>query len=340
MLVILFIQEIYLGEIKIVNSIKYSIIIPIYETDLNFLKQCIESAVNQKSIFDFEILLINDGSKNLLIDELCYEYSKKYKNIRYFFNANNGVSFSRNFGVSNASGEFLIFLDADDILVDQCLMEIDKCINNDENVDLIRFGNVIIDYKSKIIKNNNFLDSRRFQSGVVWGKVFRKKTISDNCIKFNESLKLCEDSIFLNEFCKFKNGTIDIFLNLYQYRFNKRSTIRNFNLNNHINVNNAVAELLKYNDNLSVYEFAVYSYVNLVLKRNFFHKSHKIKNRVKIASDILNSTDYIFLKSLNVVLDSKKNNFTFYLAKLLKNNRFRLAIIFLDVYKKIKKIYN
>ena len=82
---------------------KISIIIPAYNAE-KFIEKCLNSIS-----LDCEIIVVNDGSKDNTDIIL-----KKKKNITIFNNDNHGVSYSRNFGIKNANGEYIMFLDSDD----------------------------------------------------------------------------------------------------------------------------------------------------------------------------------------------------------------------------------
>lgn len=92
---------------------KVSVIIPVYNTG-KYLRECIESVICQ-TLQDIEILLINDGSTDNS-GEICDEYTKKDLRIKVFHQTNLGVSAARNNGIDNAEGEYLYFLDSDDMI--------------------------------------------------------------------------------------------------------------------------------------------------------------------------------------------------------------------------------
>ena len=90
-----------------------SIIIPVYNVE-DYLHYAIES-LEKQTYKNFEIILVNDGSTDDS-GKLCDEYSEKYSNVRVFHKENGGLSDARNFGVQQAKGEFITFLDPDDYL--------------------------------------------------------------------------------------------------------------------------------------------------------------------------------------------------------------------------------
>ena len=119
---------------------KISIIVPVYNAE-QYLRRCIDSILNQ-SFTDFELILIDDGSKDKSSD-ICDEYAAKDSRVRIFHKENGGVSSARNVGLDNSCGEWVAFVDADDEIEDGYL-NIRKSF---ENSDVIQ--------KPYIIVNNN-----------------------------------------------------------------------------------------------------------------------------------------------------------------------------------------
>lgn len=109
---------------------KYSIIIPVYNNQV-FLPFCIESILNQKCYSNYEIILINDGSTD---DSymVCKEYQEKYDNIYLFNQENHGQLYSRIFGYNHANGDYVLFLDSDDMLSRNALSIIDDVLLIDD----------------------------------------------------------------------------------------------------------------------------------------------------------------------------------------------------------------
>ena len=91
---------------------KFSVIVPVYNTQ-EYLKRCIESVLNQ-TYKNYEIILINDGSTDNSLEILKkYESNSKVKIITQ---KNHGLSYTRNVGISHATGDYVILLDSDDFL--------------------------------------------------------------------------------------------------------------------------------------------------------------------------------------------------------------------------------
>ena len=90
-----------------------SIIVPIFNVE-NYLRECLDS-IHHQTYENFECLLIDDGSSdNSAV--ICKEYVAKDSRFHYFKKENGGVSSARNFGIEQATGTYITFVDSDDWL--------------------------------------------------------------------------------------------------------------------------------------------------------------------------------------------------------------------------------
>jgi glycosyltransferase involved in cell wall biosynthesis len=101
-----------IGGEHIANIPQISVIIPIYNTGIK-LKKCLNSILNQ-SFTDFECLMIDDGSTDVLTINLCIQYANKDTRFKYFQKENEGVERTRVYGVKKAIGDYIMFSDHDD----------------------------------------------------------------------------------------------------------------------------------------------------------------------------------------------------------------------------------
>ena len=186
---------------------KISVIIPVYNAE-STLRRCVDSVLAQ-TFTDFECLLINDGSKDKS-GEICDEYAAKDSRIRVFHMENGGPSAARNFGLNQAIGQYVIFQDADDYLLDNgsYLKLITYAIQN--NLDILRFDYSIVD-KDGNLNMQKSLDKKFHLYGIVFcpavlvheafcGEWFTvlcliKRTVIGN-VRFNPNLTFLEDMDF------------------------------------------------------------------------------------------------------------------------------------------------
>ena len=113
----------------------FSVIIPTYNRE-TFLPKAIDSVLSQ-DYNNYEIIVIDDGSTDNTV-KLMNDYLAKDKRIKFLINdENKGVSYSRNRGINEAKGEFVTFLDSDDIFLEGFFNEMNKAIH--DNPDAVFF---------------------------------------------------------------------------------------------------------------------------------------------------------------------------------------------------------
>ena len=100
------------------NQPLVSIVVPIYKVPEKYLRQCIESCINQ-TLHDLEIILVDDGSPDKC-GEICDEYAKMDARIKVIHKKNGGLAAARNTGQDAATGITLKFLDGDDYMEPEC----------------------------------------------------------------------------------------------------------------------------------------------------------------------------------------------------------------------------
>lgn len=188
------------------SRIAFSVIIPIYNAAIH-IKECIESVLRQ-TFSDYEILLLNDGS----FDEsgiLCEEYAKNDSRIRYVEQNHSGIAYTRDHGIRLANGEYLIFLDADDLWIDDRLLEKLRDICDRTQTDIIQFS--FCSFYGTWRKNNslyeksayspkmtleNMLISKKHISTNLWTKAISNDYIKKNNLRFDLNLVTSEDTDF------------------------------------------------------------------------------------------------------------------------------------------------
>ena len=107
---------------------KVSIIIPAYNAD-KWIGRCLESCIRQ-DYPKLEIIVVNDGSTDRTL-EVCNNYKKKNNNVIVINKENRGVSNSRNVGIKKSTGEYLLFVDADDYIDSNMCARLVECMKDD-----------------------------------------------------------------------------------------------------------------------------------------------------------------------------------------------------------------
>lgn len=187
--------------------INVSIITPVYNVE-RCIHKTINSIINQSSK-DFELLLIDDGSKDRSIEIARDLLEKSDINYRIITQENSGVSVARNRGIHEAVGEYVCFLDSDDYIhKDYIKLMYEKA--SEFNCDLVFCDYVQVDSKDNILVASttryldNFIDGRdaalkQLSCDITIGMgsaLYRTSIIKENNILFDSSRKYAEDVVF------------------------------------------------------------------------------------------------------------------------------------------------
>ncbi|KQR91842.1 hypothetical protein ASG01_12610 [Chryseobacterium sp. Leaf180] len=235
---------------------KLSIILPVYNVE-KYLEECIDSLIAQNlNIGKYEIILVNDGSTDTsekIGNQLCSQYS----NIFMVTQPNKGLSAARNTGIEASKGEFIYFIDSDDLLrkniLGNILDEIEK-----ENLDFYgfqsircssrEFSHIINSESSILIKGDGLklLSDYNYNNG-VWWYIFKRTAL--NGLRFAEG-RYCEDGIFTTELLmNIKNGKVVSDIN-YIYYYNPVSIVNSRNIDKNEKIINDMFFVIKYFDTL------------------------------------------------------------------------------------------
>lgn len=227
---------------EVLLIMKFSIIIPVFNVE-DYLKKAINSVIKQE-YHDKEIILVNDGSTDAS-GKICDDFAKKYSFIKVIHKENSGVSDARNMGIDKATGEYILFLDADDYWKTNFLGELSSLIRkknypdfifsngeyrlNSEEINLKlhkfskkKFNNLEAEETLKYILTNT--NKNLFS---VWRGIYKTKIIKKNEIKFESGISIGEDADWLFRFV-LKSKCSFLYENpFYVYRVNRKNSAMN-----------------------------------------------------------------------------------------------------------------
>ena len=212
---------------------KISVIIPAYNAE-KFLRRCVDSVLNQTYI-NIEIIIINDGSVDNTLD-VCNDMALKDSRIKVYSQKNSGPSSARNYGLREATGEWIMFVDADDTVSNTICEDLLKAVK--ENCAEMSFCNLVNYFSSteefflpftgdnRIFENN---DKRQLEyrlvsllsetgdallclSGPVC-KLLKRESIKD--LYFPEDIDLGEDVCFVLDVIR--NVERIVYINQFYY---------------------------------------------------------------------------------------------------------------------------
>ena len=209
-----------------------SVIVPVYNAE-SVLHYCVDSILNQ-SYKDFELILVDDGSTDES-REICDSYASDNSNIVVKHIGNQGVSKARNTGIDLAKGEYICFVDSDDFIETDYLERLINTKDKFPEYDNIWCGFHTVDgYENyNVLQEALFSDNEEItetstryimtihekwlDAGPVC-KLYSRKVILDNKLRFSEDLSLGEDLIFNFDYLDCTNGRILVINDcLYNY---------------------------------------------------------------------------------------------------------------------------
>lgn len=190
-----------------------SVIVPVYNVE-NQLRMCCDSLLQQQVSGDYEILLIDDGSRDAS-GKICDEYAAQHpERIRVIHQPNRGAGAARNTGIEHAQGEYLVFCDSDDWVDPDYLQQFLDAGMNDQTMP---FTGIIQHREGKSdrqliapamdVSGANCIDAiialrRCDMLGFSVNKMLVKRIIEENHLRFIEGLTLREDELFMMEYVR------------------------------------------------------------------------------------------------------------------------------------------
>lgn len=202
---------------------EFSVIIPVYNAEKN-IGRCIES-IQSQSLSDFELILIDDGSRDNSYG-ICLEYANADSRIKVIHKENGGASAARNTGLDSATGEWVCFVDSDDLVESNYLESIYRAKENSE-ADVVFFGYTKVNSCGKTVgeylpecDKEGLIDiccelSRSDMFGYTWIKAYRRQAIGES--RFIDGISIMEDEIFACEVIKGCRAAAVVKKPLYRY---------------------------------------------------------------------------------------------------------------------------
>jgi len=267
-----------------------SIIIPAYNVE-EYIEQCLESVINQKTKYSYEIICINDGSTDGTSKIL-----EKYKdNLKIINTSNNGPGTARNLGIKNSTGKYLMFVDGDDYVVENFLEKMMDTLKKEEAdvviCNFFRFtdktesekvnkGKYKVYYKNDI----NELLLMEFHS---CNKVFKRELIENN--KYPEDIYF-EDVVAISKAIIDANKIVKIEDYLYYYRRTTNSITNNLTDKNYdiIEALNLISDKFIQNGYKTELEYLNINNLLVDLAIKILRAKKGIKEYLKIINEVNN----------------------------------------------------
>lgn len=285
-----------------VHCYSIAVIVTLYNAS-QYLPQCIDNILSQ-TFQDFELLLINDGSTDNS-REICDEYAKKDKRIKVFHEKHRGVAHARQVGIDNATGKYLLYIDADDIIAPTILQDLYDNAEED-NAEIVICDYTELTHSGEIYKPqkpssnsgvslfNDIMNGKLY--GALWNKMIKTECIKRSLVKFPEELTMREDLVFLSKLLPHINTVAYVPKALYGYDRRNTSSLTNNYLNEsshyfhqevlwnkHI-IDNSELPLQIIENRLDYYHQLAY----ISLKSNLFSKEEWLSYFIPYTSSLIN----------------------------------------------------
>ena len=293
-----------------------SIIVPVYNTE-KYVERCIKSICNQ-TYKNIELLIIDDGSTDNS-GKICDKWAEKDIRVKVIHEENRGVSIARNRGIELSQGDYIGFVDSDDV-IDEHMYENMLEEAHKGNYDIICCNGyfmysgeekkiIISNYESKELECKNYMLFSIQNGGYVCNRIYKKTCIKN--IEFRKDIYILEDLLFnmeISEKCK----KIKYINNpLYFYYINSNSALRE--KTTFRNVYKRVSALTAKEEIIKICEKHCLDIINQ-LKMEYVFNAYRLRYIYKY---IDNYTQNVAKKYINQKIFFKKSNLFYKLKTML-----------------------
>lgn len=326
---------------------KITVIMPVYNVE-NYLSQAIESVIYQ-TYENLEIILIDDGSTDQS-GNICDKYAQIDTRIEVIHQENKGLSGARNSGLEVATGEYIMFIDSDDIFPkDACEKMLRYIQEKDADYVVGNYTNMSEDgtiWDKPIFDTDKYVEFRlsiedythsfyTMNSG-VWNKIFKKSFLDKINIRFVERVP-AEDAIFTT-YCFMKAEKVYYTPEIvYHYRLRYSESIStNGSKKYFLGINKAyriIYQNFKENNHLDFYRFYYAKSMNYILYK--FIDSDKLTKEERI--EVLGQMKWFYMLSNDLKIPTIMKSVQ-YIIEAVSNKDYEQALKYCDILNQVRKI--
>lgn len=233
---------------------KVSVIVPCYNEELNLIRTI--NSIKKQTYQNIEVIIVNDGSYNLLTKKILNSF--KDKKITIINQKNKGLGISRNIGIKKSKGKFVLFLDSDDWLHTNAVEEFVKFLNNNEDIPYV-YSNIVNKNQSNAVLIRHFNFFEQLFSNQIPYSIFIRRNVLFNIGLYDEKMPIMgfEDwdlNLRLGA-KKFYGACIN--KNLFYYNVSEDGMLKSLSLKNFITlylyIRNKNKDLYKFKNILKIY---------------------------------------------------------------------------------------
>ena len=235
--------------------LKLSIIVPVYNVE-SYIRFCMESLFIQGlDEQEYEIILVNDGTKDDSFEKIK-DFIHEHRNVVRIDQENQGLSAARNTGMKYATGQYILFVDSDDLIVEGCLSKLLPIaietsadlvvadflkLSDDEILAYRADQSRTIDYKIKT-GSELFLEDLDPSQNYVWRTLYRREFLEKNSLKFIHGI--CYEDMPFTPRCYLKaKKCVRAYCDLYLYRMGHSSITSTMSTKKALDLNKVVESL-------------------------------------------------------------------------------------------------
>lgn len=306
-----------------------SVVIPIYKVE-QYLYACVDSVINQ-TYKNLEIILVDDGSPDTC-PKICDNYAQKDSRIKVLHKSNGGLSDARNAGIEMAKGEYLCFVDSDDIIHNQMIEVLMKPLINNKDLKMSACQNISFNDGEKYdtkqeIKPTDIIDYKVFFTKKLWTtawcKIYKRELFK--CIKYPFG-RIHEDEFTTYKICYEAQKVAYTESKLLFYRQRNGSIIKTISAQRIIDMHDALKGQVEFF--LEKKEFKLYAKFLVNFASAYSHRI-QYKNIFKESRSVLFVWKYELkkykIKSLSIkqkfkyIMYYRFPMFSYYISKIHKN---------------------
>lgn len=335
------------------NLPKVSVIVPVYNVE-DYLNECIDSLINQ-TLDDIEIICVDDGSTDSSAEILRGYEDERIKIITH---ENGGLSVARNTGLEHVSGEYIYFLDSDDILCENAL-EIMYNTSQEKSLDMLIFKLINFDDDTKEKFSSPYYDMEFLKESVgddvfshsdvaeyifdiavtIQSKFFRKDLIGD--LRFIEGYIFEDNPFFIETFFKAKRVYfLDEYLYLKRSRLESITSTHNDKFFDIIPISDILIDISKKYGVYESYKESLFKKIlrNIYLRFSLVRDEYKDEFFIKLKEFFSSKSEEFENDKAFLDLEDNKMKEIYYSAIESQNAReYELSIKCIDFKKELEK---
>lgn len=314
-----------------------SIIVPIYKVE-KYLKKCIESILKQ-TYKNIEIILVDDGSPDNC-GKICDYYKQMDKRIKVIHKNNGGLSEARNYGIREARGDYLLFVDSDDFIAENiCEILINNINKYSADMAICNFYYVFENKKAiknemsskkdvQVLEKENIIReyflNYSVDLNVAWNKLYKKDIFKGkNAILFPVG-KLHEDTYIMYKIYYNLNRLVRINKPLYYYRQRNDSIISSFSIKN-------VEDIMGYIKDYYIFSKNVDEDLRQMIQIECI-KQYIGCIRRSMKANIFNDVKYLIYDMRNIIINNTKKIFNNKYASFKIKKHYLLIKLKIEIY--------